>query len=86
MAANNNIPIVDLGGLPELGADRSPGDVVQQLDEAFSTVGFVYLKNHGVDQSKVYKFDLFATFLFDITFLSFRTSRLFTNLSPENWL
>jgi isopenicillin N synthase-like dioxygenase len=26
---------------------------VKQLDDAFSTVGFVYLINHGIDQTKV---------------------------------
>ncbi len=27
--------------------------ISKELDNAFSTVGFVYLKNHGVDQQKV---------------------------------
>jgi isopenicillin N synthase-like dioxygenase len=27
--------------------------IVKQLDEAFSTVGFVYLTNHGIDQTTV---------------------------------
>ena len=27
--------------------------IVKQLDDAFSTVGFVYLINHGIDQTKV---------------------------------
>jgi isopenicillin N synthase-like dioxygenase len=27
--------------------------VAKELDSAFSTVGFVYLKNHGIEQQKV---------------------------------
>jgi len=27
--------------------------IVKELDSAFSTVGFVYLKNHGIEQEAV---------------------------------
>ncbi|XP_057376644.1 uncharacterized protein LOC130697868 [Daphnia carinata] len=45
-----SIPVVDLADLDLSGiADR----VVKQLDEAFSTVGFVYLTNHGIQQTTI---------------------------------
>ncbi|XP_032790040.2 UPF0676 protein C1494.01 isoform X2 [Daphnia magna] len=40
------IPIVDLD-------DNKTDRVVKQLDEAFSTVGFVYLTNHGIQQATI---------------------------------
>ncbi|XP_046640742.1 uncharacterized protein LOC124326129 [Daphnia pulicaria] len=42
------IPVVDLSNM-DLHKDR----ITNELDKAFSTVGFVYLKNHGIDQEKV---------------------------------
>jgi len=51
------IPIVDLADLG-LHGDREPSAatverVVKELDDAFSTVGFVYLKNHGIERQLV---------------------------------
>ncbi len=37
-----------------LWADLQKDRITNELDKAFSTVGFVYLKNHGIDQEKVY--------------------------------
>jgi len=64
-----NIPIVDLGenGIQFQNKIKNynlkllfiilKGDgskIKEELDVAFSTIGFVYLKNHGVDQYLVY--------------------------------
>lgn len=44
------IPVVDLSNLD---SNYVPDCVVKELDQAFSTVGFVYLKNHGISEEKV---------------------------------
>lgn len=53
----NTIPVVDLADLGLLGnSEPSLGTVkrvVQELDAAFSTVGFVYLKNHGIKRQLI---------------------------------
>ena len=53
------IPMVDFSAMSSLKAtseDFSSAAIKQLADEiyqAFSTVGFVYLKNHGISQGKV---------------------------------
>lgn len=43
--------------LNRIADDNKTDRVVKQLDEAFSTVGFVYLTNHGIQQATVKLFD-----------------------------
>ena len=44
-------------GLQSSKAEKETVDrVVKQLDNAFFTVGFVFLINHGVDQNKVHHY------------------------------
>lgn len=54
---SNDIPMVDLAdiGLHHLDKPREStvDRVANELDSAFSTVGFVYLKNHGVEQQTI---------------------------------
>lgn len=53
------IPVVDfsaMNSMKETPEDCSSVAIKQLVDEiyqAFSTVGFVYLKNHGISQEKV---------------------------------
>ena len=64
----SSIPVVDFGSMC-LGktAEQCSAQGIRQLaDEiyqAFSTVGFVYIKNHGIPQEKVRTLDLFSTLL-----------------------
>lgn len=47
-----NIPVVSFA--PFLTGDKEQRQVVaQQVYDAFSTVGFIYLKDHGISQSDV---------------------------------
>ncbi|GME51075.1 hypothetical protein GTA08_BOTSDO04024 [Neofusicoccum parvum] len=46
------VPIVDFGPF-YTGDNAAKKAVAEQLDEALHTVGFMYLKNHGVPQEKV---------------------------------
>ncbi|XP_046448257.1 2-oxoglutarate-dependent dioxygenase htyE-like [Daphnia pulex] len=50
-----SIPIVDLTALVRENDISNAHLIVKQLDEAFSTVGFVYLTNHGIDQTIIDK-------------------------------
>lgn len=46
------VPIIDF--LPFLHGDTgAKARVAQKLDDAFRNVGFVYLRNHGVDLERV---------------------------------
>lgn len=52
----DTIPIVDFG--PSEGAADDPSSealnrLADEIYQAFSTVGFVYIKNHGISQEKV---------------------------------
>src|SRR5687768_7425517 len=49
------IPIVDLGAYThgQTHDVDSRNAVAQQIDKAFRTMGFVYLKNHGVPKEQV---------------------------------
>ncbi|XP_052761259.1 uncharacterized protein LOC128203756 [Mya arenaria] len=58
---SKHIPVIDFAqcGLQVLEEGLQTGDVSlvgQLLKEAFSTVGFCYLKNHGIDQQLVDKY------------------------------
>lgn len=59
METVSGIPLVDFAtmsvekeSIPSL-ADERVQIIAKQIHEAFSTVGFVYLKNHGISQEKV---------------------------------
>ena len=57
----SSIPVVDFSqmSVEKVTEDDSPESIQQLADElhrAFSTVGFVYLKNHGIPQQKVREF------------------------------
>ena len=57
----SSIPVVDFCqmSVEKVTEDYSPESIQQLADEihqAFSTVGFVYLKNHGIPQEKVREF------------------------------
>ena len=54
----DHIPIVDFWPMslqnPSSGKDESElRSLVDGLHNAFTTIGFVYLKNHGIDMAKV---------------------------------
>ncbi len=53
----DGIPVVDVGPALE-GTDAGLRHVAKQLDEVYSTLGFGFVANHGVDQALVA--DLFA--------------------------
>ena len=59
METVSGIPLVDFSAMSvEKESLPSPADdmvqvIAKQIHEAFSTVGFVYLKNHGISQEKV---------------------------------
>ena len=54
--ANLQIPVVDMkefGGAKEDVSEDVINDLASQLHQAFSTIGFIYLKNHGISQTLV---------------------------------
>lgn len=59
METVSGIPVVDFAAMSiEHETLPSPSDgrvqaIARQIHEAFSTVGFVYLRNHGITQQKV---------------------------------
>lgn len=59
METVSGIPLVDFAAMSvEHDTFPSPADdtvqvIAKQIYQAFSTVGFVYLKNHGISQEKV---------------------------------
>ena len=60
-AMESSIPVVDFSqmSLEKVTEDFSPQSIQHLADEihlAFSTVGFVYLKNHGIPREKVREF------------------------------
>ena len=58
-AAGYEIPVVDFSAMSLENTDHlnknSPAikTLADQLYQAFSTIGFVYLKNHGIPQKEV---------------------------------
>lgn len=59
METVSGIPLVDFAAMSvEHDSVPSPSDnkvqaIARQIHQAFSTVGFVYLKNHGITQATV---------------------------------
>ena len=57
--ATDGIPVVDFSALSVENKDpfseisKGIQDLVDQVYQAFSTIGFVYLKNHGIPQEMV---------------------------------
>jgi isopenicillin N synthase-like dioxygenase len=48
----STVPIIDFA--PFLNGDAAEkAQVAEELDEAFRNVGFVYLRNHGVEMERV---------------------------------
>jgi isopenicillin N synthase-like dioxygenase len=47
-----DIPVVDFGKFLH-GTEQDKKEVAGQIDDAFQNVGFVYLKNHGVEKKLV---------------------------------
>ena len=60
MAAPAQIPVVDFSAMSLENADPSTENkqavkiLADQLYRAFSTIGFVYLQNHGIPQQMVW--------------------------------
>jgi isopenicillin N synthase-like dioxygenase len=52
MGLNSEIPSIDFGPFLH-GSARDREDVASTLDAALRSVGFIYLRNHGIDQRKV---------------------------------
>ena len=59
METVSGIPVVDFSAMSveheaiPLPSDDRVQTIVRQIHEAFSNVGFVYLKNHGITQERV---------------------------------
>lgn len=59
METVSGIPLVDFAAMSvehetfPPPADGMVQEIAKQIYQAFSTVGFVYLKNHGISQAKV---------------------------------
>ncbi|KAF9701017.1 hypothetical protein EKO04_000529 [Ascochyta lentis] len=47
------VPIVDFSAYSSKQHDSDKTKTAREIDEAFRNVGFVYLKNHGVQQEKI---------------------------------
>ncbi len=49
------IPVVDLHavGIGKQGSEEDLQSTASQIHEAFSTIGFVYLINHGIPEQQV---------------------------------
>lgn len=52
MATEDSIPVVDFKGVSSC-QDLATCPQVQQLHSAFTKVGFVFIKNHGIDRKLV---------------------------------
>ena len=57
----STIPVVDFSqmSVEKITEDYSPESIqhlAHETHQAFSTMGFVYLKNHGIPQEKVREF------------------------------
>ena len=55
MATGDSIPIVDFKNIPRDSTLNvsSHAELVKQLHSAFSKVGFVFIKNHGIERDLV---------------------------------
>lgn len=52
MTVNHNIPVVSFAPFFS-GSREDQHAVAQKVYDAFSTVGFIYLKDHGIPQDEV---------------------------------
>ena len=52
MNASPSIPLIDLDQFLN-GSIEDRKDVVSKMDAAFRSVGFIYLSNHGIDESRI---------------------------------
>ena len=52
MDTSSPVPIVDFGEFLN-GSEEKKSRVAERIDTAFREVGFVFLKNHGVDKEMV---------------------------------
>ena len=48
-----SIPVVDIAEVLSRSEGLDGCDAVQELHSAFTTVGFVFIKNHGIDKKLV---------------------------------
>lgn len=47
------VPVVDFSAYSREHSYNDKAKVAKEIDEAFRSLGFVYLKNHGVQKEKV---------------------------------
>lgn len=52
MDVNRNIPLIDFGPFLH-GCVEERKRVASAVDAALSSVGFIYLTNHGIEQGKI---------------------------------
>ena len=50
---NMSIPVVDIAEVLSCSERLDSCDAVQKLHSAFTTVGFVFIRNHGIDRKLV---------------------------------
>ena len=50
---NMSIPVVDIVEVLSRSEELDSCDAVQELHSAFTTVGFVFIRNHGIDKKLV---------------------------------
>jgi hypothetical protein len=59
-----DIPLIDFSPFLH-GSARDRAQVASSIDKAFKSCGFMYLRNHGIDQRKVDEcFEWVRTFIF----------------------
>lgn len=52
MVSSNSIPLIDFAAYLN-GTTQDREDVAMAIDEGLSSVGFIYVSNHGIDQNRV---------------------------------
>ena len=52
MASIDNIPLIDFTKYLQ-GTSQDREDVAHAIDEGLSSVGFIYLRNYGIDQRRI---------------------------------
>ena len=52
MATDRIIPVVDIKGISS-NTDLSQCPQVKEINSTFTSVGFVFIKNHGIDRKLV---------------------------------
>lgn len=53
MTSTDTIPVVDFSSILSGSTDLTTCPEVKEIQSAFSTVGFVFLKNHGIKRELV---------------------------------